>query len=180
MQLFDVVDMADVPRDRDVTIDRDWLRTLTGAFPPLATRTPMSAAEYKAATRNVVFGTPQKRKAVCVANEAPAKQKNNHVVIPCRVRWYNKDQGWGYASPQQICRSDVRISTAVIRAAGLDSVAAGEMFMVTFERTQARPNAIIVSPITARPQHFPSLARTSTCKALGSTPRFLTAGAEKP
>ena len=141
---------AQVSRDSDVTIAWDWRRALTGACHSLATRTPMSAAEHKEATRNVVFRTPQKRKAVCVETEAPAEQRNNHVVLPCRVRWYNKDKGWGYASPQQICRSDVRISAAVIRAAGLASVAAGEMFMVTFERSQARPNAIILSPMNAR------------------------------
>jgi hypothetical protein len=60
------------------------------------------------------------------------------------VRWYNQEQGWGYASPQQIYRPDVRISAAVIHEAGLNSVAPGDMFMVTFDSTRTRPNAIML------------------------------------
>jgi hypothetical protein len=148
-----VDDVADMHRNSDATnvatIDRPWLLSLTGACAALAPRTPMSPEDYKEATKNVVFRTPQKQKAV-VANEAPTEQKQNHVVLPCKVRWYNKEKGWGYASPQQICRPDVRLSAAVVHAAGLSSVNAGEMFMVTFERSQSRPNAIMLSPMTSR------------------------------
>ena len=125
-----------------------WLYRIMGMDPPSATRTPMSAKTYKEVTSNVVFRTPQKKSA-SVAYEVPAS--NNHSTLACRVRWYNRDKGWGYAAPQQIHQSDVRLTAAVIHAAGLDRVAAGDLFMVTFDRTQPRPNAIKLSPIKPTP-----------------------------
>jgi cold shock CspA family protein len=109
----------------------------------------MSAANFEEVTKNAVFRTPQRQSSPCVGNNLPAANTATNVTIACRVRWYNQQQGWGYASPQQIYRPDVRISSAVIREAGLDSVAPGDMFMVTFDRTRTRPNAVMLRSMVA-------------------------------
>jgi hypothetical protein len=130
--------------DAPVSWDKEDIQKLTWAevmgYPRPATRTPMSAAHFAEATRNVIFRTPQKNSA-CISK--------TDLTIPCRVRWYNQDQGYGYASPQQIGGPDVRLSAAVIHAAGLNSVAPGEVFMVTFDRTRTRPNAILLRSMIA-------------------------------
>ena len=133
---------ADAPVSWDKEdIQKSWAEVLArmGYHRP-ATRTPMSAAHFAEATRNVIFRTPQKNSA-CISK--------TDLTIPCRVRWYNQDQGYGYASPQQTCGPDVRLSAAVIHAAGLNSVAPGEIFMVTFDRTRTRPNAILLRSMIA-------------------------------
>lgn len=103
----------------------------------------------------------QDRQQFAVIDHCPlplAVQEQHDVVVPFgtdhvmafgfsayRVRWYNQQQDGGCVSPHQIYMPDVRISGDVIREAGLDSVTRpGDMFMVTFDRTRTRPNAVML------------------------------------
>jgi hypothetical protein len=99
----------------------------------------------------------QDRQHFAVIDHCPlplAVQEQLDVVVPglitfgfsaYRVRWYNQQQDGGCVSPQQIYMPDVRISAAVIREAGLDSATRpDDMFMVTFDITRTRPNAVML------------------------------------